>query len=202
MTQTHYAKNVRRKEVIMSRKNFGAKPYTYPQPVYIIATYDENGVADAMNAAWGGISDDKEISLCLSAGHKTVKNLLKTGAFTVSMADAKHVAACDYVGIESGNKVSDKLDKAGFTVTKSDYVNAPVINELAVCVECKVVSYDENTCRLVGEIVNVSVDEEALTDGNVDVSKVAPIIFDPFNNAYHVIGEKVGNAFADGAKLK
>lgn len=186
----------------MSRKNFGAKPFTYPQPVFIIATYDENGVADAMNAAWGGISEGNEISMCLSAGHKTVKNLLKTGAFTVSMADAKHVAACDYVGIESANVVNNKLEKAGFTVTKSDNVNAPIINELAVCVECKVKSYDENTCRLTGEIVNVSVDEEALTDGKVDVSKVAPITFDPFNNAYHVIGEKVGNAFSDGNKLK
>lgn len=87
----------------MSRKNFGAKPLTYPQPVFIIATYDENGNADAMNAAWGGISEGDELSLCLSAGHKTVKNLLKTGAFTVSMADAKYVAECDYVGIVSAN---------------------------------------------------------------------------------------------------
>lgn len=97
----------------MSRKNFGAKPLTYPQPVFIIATYDENGNADAMNAAWGGISEGDELSLCLSAGHKTVKNLLKTGAFTVSMADAKHVAECDYVGIVSANTVPDKLSKAG-----------------------------------------------------------------------------------------
>lgn len=134
----------------MSRKNFGAKPLTYPQPVFIIATYDENGNADAMNAAWGGISEGDELSLCLSAGHKTVKNLLKTGAFTVSMADAKHVAECDYVGIVSANTVPDKLSKAGFTTTKSENVNAPVINELAVCVECKVKSYDENICSIDG----------------------------------------------------
>ncbi|MFR4337226.1 MAG: flavin reductase [Lachnospira pectinoschiza] len=108
----------------MSRKNFGAKPLTYPQPVFIIATYDENGNADAMNAAWGGISEGDELSLCLSAGHKTVKNLLKTGAFTVSMADAKHVAECDYVGIVSANTVLDKLSKLGFTTTKSENVNA------------------------------------------------------------------------------
>lgn len=186
----------------MSRKNFGAKPYTYPQPVFIIATYDENGTADAMNAAWGGISEGTEISFCLSAGHKTVKNLLKTGAFTVSMADADHVAACDYVGIVSANTVSDKLGKTGFTTTKSTFVNAPVINELAVCVECKVKSYDEATCRLVGEIVNVSVDESVLTDGKVDVAKAAPITFDPFNNEYYVLGAKVGNAFSDGNQLK
>lgn len=185
----------------MSRKNFGAKPLTYPQPVLIIATYDENGVPDAMNAAWGGISETNEISICLSAGHKTVKNFKKTGAFTVSMADAKHVTSCDFVGIVSGNKVTDKIEKAGFTVTKSEFVNAPIINELAVCLECKVISYDDKTCRLVGEIVNVSVDETAMTDEKVDVAKVQPITFDPFNNTYHVIGEKVGNAFSDGKQL-
>lgn len=184
------------------RKNFGAKAYTYPQPVLIIASYDENGNADAMNAAWGGISDDKEISMCLSAEHKTVKNILERKAFTVSMGDAAHVEACDYVGLVSGNKVPDKLKKAGFTITKSELVDAPIINELAVCVEGRMISYDEKTCRMVGEIVNVSVDERAMTDGKVDITKVTPITFDPFNNAYHVIGEKVGNAFRDGVKLK
>lgn len=184
------------------RKNFGAKPLTYPQPVFIIATYNEDGTADAMNAAWGGISESDEITFCLSAGHKTVKNFQRTGAFTVSMADAAHVAACDYVGIVSGNTEKQKMEKAGFTVTKSEQVDAPIINELAVCVECKVKSYDPETCRLVGQIVNVSVDESALTDGKVDVAKVAPITFDPFNNEYYVLGEKVGNAFSDGAKLK
>lgn len=107
------------------RKNFGAKPYTYPQPVLIIASYDENGTPDAMNAAWGGISDDTQISMCLSAGHKTVKNILKRKAFTVSMADAAHVAACDYVGIISANDVPDKLEKAGFHTTRSEFVDAP-----------------------------------------------------------------------------
>lgn len=186
----------------MARKNFGAKPLCYPQPVLIIASYDENGTADAMNAAWGGISEANEISMCLSAGHKTVKNILAKQAFTVSMADAAHVVACDYVGIESANKVPDKIKKAGFTTTKSALVDAPIINELAVCLECRLKSYDPESCRMVGEIVNVSVDEAAMTDGKVDTAKVAPITFDPFNNAYHVLGEKVGNAFADGAKLK
>ena len=185
------------------RKNFGPKPYTYPQPVFIIATYDENGKADAMNAAWGGISDDQEISLCIGEDHKTTENFLKTGAFTISMADADHVAACDYVGIVSGKKEPDKLTKAGFTVTKSDFVNAPIINELAVCVECSLISYDPGTCRLVGKIVNVSVDENYLTEnGKVDITKVKPIAFDPFNMAYHVLGDKVGSAFHDGAALK
>ena len=186
----------------MARKDFGAKPLTYPQPVLIIASYDENGVPDAMNAAWGGISESNEISMCLSEGHKTVKNILSRKAFTVSMADAAHVVECDYVGIESGNQVANKVEKAGFTVEKSERVDAPIINELAVCLECKFKSYDPETCRMVGEIINVSVDESVMTDGKVDADKVAPITFDPFNNAYHVLGAKVGNAFADGAKLK
>lgn len=155
-----------------------------------------------MNAAWGGISEGNEISFCISAGHKTTKNFQRTGAFTVSMADAKHVAACDYVGIVSANNVAGKLEKAGFTVKKSANVDAPIINELAVCAECKVKSYDPESCRLVAEIVNVSVDEAAMTDGKVDVAKVQPITFDPFNNEYYVLGEKVGNAFSDGKNLK
>lgn len=182
----------------MTRVNFGSKAYSYPQAVFMIATYDEKGNPDVMNAAWGGISDYQEIMLCLSESHKTVKNLLKTGAFTVSMGDADHVTGCDYAGIASGNKISDKVEKAGFTVTHSNFVNAPVINELAVCLECKVKKYDLETGLLFGEIVNVSVDSSAMTDGKVDVSKVKPIVFDPFNNAYHVVGEKVGNAFSDG----
>ena len=172
----------------MARKDFGAKPYTYPQPVFILATYNEDGTANAMNAAWGGISEGNEISFCISAGHKTTKNFQRTGAFTVSMASA--------------NNVAGKLDKAGFTVTKSANVDAPIINELAVCAECKVKSYDPESCRLVAEIVNVSVDEAAMTDGKVDVAKVQPITFDPFNNEYYVLGEKVGNAFSDGKNLK
>ena len=184
------------------RKNLGAKAYTYPQPVFILAAYGEDGTPNAMNAAWGGISDEKELTMCISAGHKTTEDILAKKAFTVSMADAAHVVECDYVGIESGNQVANKMEKAGFTVEKSERVDAPIINELAVCLECKLKSYDPETCRMVGEIINVSVDESVMTDGKVDVDKVAPITFDPFNNAYHVLGVKVGNAFADGAKLK
>ena len=124
------------------RKNFGAKPYLYPQPVFIIATYGEDGTPDAMNAAWGGISDDTQISLCLSAGHKTVKNILARKAFTVSMADAAHVTACDYVGVVSANQTPDKLERAGFHTTKSEFVDAPLIDELPMAVECRLVSYD------------------------------------------------------------
>ena len=185
------------------RKNFGTKSWFYPLPVLVIGTYDENGNPDAMNAAWGGISESTEISMCLSAGHKTVKNILARQAFTVSMADAAHVVECDYVGIVSANDVPDKLAKAGFHTTKSEFVDAPLIDELPMVLECRLISYDEESCRLVGEIVNVSADERILNaNGKIDPDKLEPITFDPVNNTYLKLGEKVGNAFKDGMKLK
>ncbi len=185
------------------RKNFGAKPWTYPQPVFIVATYDAQGKADAMNAAWGGIDYDDQINMCLSAGHKTVKNLLETRAFTVSMGTEEQLTACDYVGIVSGNKVEDKLEKAGWHAVKSEFVNAPLIEELPMTVECELISYDPETCHLVGRIVNVSADENILDEkGKIDPAKLRPISFDPVHNHYLAIGGKVGNAFKDGVKLK
>ena len=175
----------------------------YPQPVFIIGSYDENGVPDAMNAAWGGISESTEISICVDSTHKTMKNILLKKAFTVSMADAAHVVECDYVGVVSANDVPDKVAKAGFHVVKSELVDAPLFEELPMALECKLISFDEESCRLVGEIVNVSVDERVLTeDGKVDVKKLQPITYDSMNHAYLVLGEKVGNAFKDGLKLK
>ena len=144
------------------RKNFGVKPWTYPQPVFILAAYDEHGVPNAMNAAWGGISEENEISLCISAEHKTTENILARKAFTISMADAAHVTACDYVGIVSGNDVPDKVARAGFHTSKAAYVDAPLIDELPMAVECRLVSYDPETCRLVGQIVNVNAEESVL----------------------------------------
>lgn len=185
------------------RKNFGAETWLYPMPVLIVGTYDENGNPNAMNAAWGGISEEKEITICVSADHKTTKNILMRGAFTVSMADAEHAAQCDYVGIVSGNKVPDKVERAGFHTVKSEFVDAPIIEELPMAVECRLISYDEESCRLIGEIVNVCADERVLNEnGKVDPSKLRPITFDPMNHSYLVLGEKVGNAFADGLKLK
>ena len=184
------------------RRNFGAKPICYPQPVFILAAYDENGVPNAMNAAWGGISDDREISFCISAGHKTTHDILARKAFTVSMADAHHVVECDYVGVVSGNDVPDKLSRCGFHTSRSEFVDAPLIDELAMALECRLVSYDPGTCRLVGEIVNVCADESVLTGGKIDPAKLRPITFDPVNNAYLALGEKVGNAFQDGLKLR
>ncbi len=183
----------------MSRVNFGAKPTVYPMPVFIIGTYDENGTPNAMNAAWGGITDGAEISISL-AEHKTTRNFAATGAFTVSMATEYTVVACDYVGMESGNKVPNKFEKAGFHAVKSEFVNAPLIEELPMALECKVKSFDDGI--LVGEIVNVSADESVLTDGKIDPKKLKPITFDAVNNTYIGLGEVVGNAFHDGLSLK
>ena len=185
------------------RKNFGPKPMCYPMPVYIIGTYNEDGTPNAMNAAWGGISEEEEISICVDADHKTAANILNRKAFTVSMATAKYVAACDYVGIVSGNKVPDKFERAGFHATKSQFVDAPLIDELPMALECELISYDPESCRLVGKIINVCADESVLGEnGKVDVQKLAPITYDPMNHHYLVLGEKVGQAFHDGTVLK
>lgn len=185
------------------RKNFGAKPCGYPLPVFILAAYGEDGTPNAMNAAWGGISGHDEISMCISANHKTTENILARGAFTVSIADEAHLVACDYVGIVSGNIVPDKFSRAGFHAVKSEFVDAPLIEELAIAIECRLRSYDPKSGRMVGEIVNVSVDSCVLDEkGDVDVSKVRPITFDPFNSTYVVLGETVGNAFSVGGGIK
>ncbi len=184
------------------RKNLGSRPLSYPQPVFIIASYNPDGSADAMNAAWAGISQHNMVSLCLSANHRTVKNILDRKAFTISMGQAQYVKACDYVGLVSGNHIADKFERAGFHAEKSDFVNAPLIKELAVAMECRLIDYDEKTCIMRGEIVNVCVDESVLdAAGNVDIAKLRPISFDPFNNHYVELTTIVGNAFSDGKKL-
>ena len=185
------------------RKNFGAKAMCYPMPVFIIGTYNADGTPNAMNAAWGGISEETEITICIDSTHKTAENLIARKAFTVSMATAKMLAACDYVGIVSGTKEPDKFARAGFHAVKSEFVDAPLIYELPMALECEVISYDQETCRLVGRIVNVCADEGVLGEnGKVDVAKLQPITYDPMNHHYLVLGEKVGQAFHDGMALK
>ena len=185
------------------RKNFGPKPMCYPMPVYIIATYNADGTPNAMNAAWGGISEEEEITICVDSGHKTAENLLARKAFTVSMATVNYMAACDYVGIVSGNKVPNKFEKAGFHGVKSQFVDAPIIEELPMALECEVISYDPETCRLVGRIVNVCAEESILDEsGKIDAAKLQPITFDPVSHRYLALGEVVGQAFHDGTKFK
>lgn len=185
------------------RKNFGPKTMCYPMPVFIIGTYHADGTPNAMNAAWGGISEEAEISICVDSTHKTAENLVTRKAFTVSMATERYLAACDYVGLVSGNQEPDKFARAGFHATKSAFVDAPLIDELPMALECEVISYDPETCRLVGRIVNVCAEESVLgADGKVDVSKLRPITYDSMNHQYLVLGEPVGQAFHDGLTLK
>ena len=183
----------------MNRKDFGVKPWLYPMPVLIIGTYDANNKPNAMNAAWGMISDFNEISISLSE-HKTTDNFKLTNSFTVSVGTENMMESCDYVGIISGKDEPNKFEKAHFTSTKSNYVNAPIINELPLTLECKVISFNDGILK--GEIVNISADESILTDNKIDVAKLKPISYDPVNNKYYSLGNIVGNAFSDGLKLK
>ena len=184
------------------RKNLKAKAYMYPLPVLIVGTYDEKGVPNAMNAAWGTVCDTAQVALCLSHSHKTVQNLLKTGAFTVAIADKANVVAADYVGVVSGNKVPNKLEKTGWNIQRSEFVDAPVFTNFPLVLECKLVSYDTETEFCIGEVVNVSVEEEILReDGKIDLEKFRPICYAGDVRDYYALGEKVGKAFSDGKKL-
>ena len=184
------------------RKNFGAKTCLYPMPVLIIGTYDEKGTPNAMNAAWGGVYDTNQVMICLADDHKTTENIKKSGAFTVSFATVKTVVACDYVGIVSANDLPNKLEKAGFHTAKSEFVNAPIIDELPMCAECRLIKFNEDGI-CIGEIVNISADESVLDEnGKVDAKKLNPIIYDGMTHAYWSFGEKVGRAFFDGKSIK
>lgn len=183
------------------RKNCGVHSWFYPLPVLIIGSYDEKGNPDAMNAAWGGLYDSDKVVLCLSGGHKTTANIKAKGAFTVSFADAKHVVEADYVGVVSANRVPDKLAKAGLHTTRSEFVDAPIIDEFPVALECELVKINEDG-NIIGKIVNISVDESVVGEnGKVDASKLRAISYDPCSNTYVEMGGVVGKAFSDGLKL-
>ena len=185
------------------RKNLKPKAYIYPLPVLIVSSYDENGIPNAMNAAWGTVCDTAQVSICLTSTHKTVKNILKTNAFTVAIADKQNLVGADYVGIVSGNKEPNKLEKTGWTIVKSEFVNAPIIQNFPLVLECKLISYNTETEICIGEVVNVSVEEGILnSNGNIDLTKFNPLCYDCDTHGYYVLGERVGNAFSDGKKIK
>ena len=178
------------------------KGFVTPHPVFIIATYDADGTPNAMNAAWAGQVGPNQLGIALSP-HKTTENIKAQGEFTVSYATADQVAECDYVGIASGNKVPDKLARCGWTVTKSDKVNAPVIDQLPIAVECKVIKIEEELgeTRVVAEIVGLKADEAVLTDGKVDLGKLRPIVFDTVGMCYREVGASVGGAWKAGKQF-
>lgn len=185
------------------RKDLGDKPYLMPMPVLIVGTYNEDGSANAMNAAYGCLSDFTEVSIFIDSFKKTIINAKREKAFTVSFADKSHIVDADYVGIVSGNKVDKKVEQTSFETEKSTYVNAPVIVNLPMSIECELLRYDEEHSNLVGKIVNVSVDERYIgEDGKPDLEKMELITYNPVQNYYNIIGEKVGVAFSDGKKLK
>lgn len=183
--------------------NLGVKPYIMPMPVLIIGTYNEDGSADAMNAAWGTLCDMNTVALYLSAGHKTVENIRARKAFTVAVADEANMIPADYVGLVSAHTEKKKIEKSGFTVIKSNLIDAPIIEELPLTLECELNYIDEKSGCVYGKIVNVIADDKILDEsGNVDLNKLNPISYDPASRSYFTMGEKVGKAFSVGAKLK
>ncbi len=176
----------------------------FPMPVLLISTFNDDGTVDVMNAAWGTMLDRDAVALNLTETHKTVQNIKKRGGFVIHIADAAHVVEADYFGVVSGNKEPDKLSKSGLTFVKSDLVDAPVINELPIAMECEFVEYQNDATGLgvIGKVLRTSVEEDKLRDGKVDIDALEAISFDPYTHGYYKVGGRVGNAFSDGLKLK
>ena len=186
------------------KKDLGVKPYLFPMPVLMIATYGDDGTVDVMNMAWGGICAENMVSLNIDADHKTAKNIKKRDAFTLSIADVPHIQAADFFGIASGNKMEHKFARSGLTAVKSEKVDAPVVQEFPLTLECKVVEDKMEVYghHVLGEIVGVLADESVLDEtGKVDATKLNAFVFDQFRSGYYAIGEKVGQAWHTGAPL-
>lgn len=183
------------------RKDFGVKPWIFPQPVLIIGTYDKDGYPNAMNAAWGGTYDMDKVAIALSE-HKTTANLRLNKAFTLSFGTKKTVAACDYVGLVSQNKEPNKIKKAGLTPIKSSKVNAPIFVEFPLTMECEVERFDEKEEILIGKVVGISVDESYVKDGKIDTEKMEILSYDAINHKYRLVGEAVADAFKVGFTIK
>ncbi len=186
------------------RKDIKTTEAIFPMPVLMVATYNEDGSVDVMNAAWGTMLARNQIILNLTETHKTVKNIKERNAFTVSIADSKHVVEADYFGIASGNNTPNKFENSGLSVTKSQKVDAPIINEFPICLECEFIEYqsDEYGAGVIGKVVNVTADESVMDGDKVDVSKVNAIAFDPYTHGYYKVTERVGEAFKDGMQIK
>lgn len=186
------------------RKKLNITEGIFPMPVLLVATYNEDGSVNVMNAAWGTMQERGTVALNLTETHKTVKNIKERGAFTVSIADAAHVVEADYFGIISGNKIADKLEKSGLTASKAETVDAPVINELPLCLECRYIEYQNNEygCGVIGKVVNITADERVMPNGKLDMSLVNAIAFDPYTHGYYKVTERIGEAFHDGLQIK
>ena len=181
------------------RKNIKTTEGIFPMPVLMVATYNEDGSVDVMNAAWGTMFERDQVVLNLTETHKTVKNIKERKAFTVSIADSKHVVA-DYFGVESANNTPNKFENSKLTATKSENIDAPIINEFPICMECEFIEYGD--CGIIGKVINTSVDVNAMNGDKVDIEKVSAIAFDPYTHGYYTVTKRVGNAFKDGMQLK
>lgn len=186
------------------RKNIKTTEAIFPMPVLMIATYNEDGSVNVMNAAWGTMLSRSVVGLNLTKTHKTVKNIEQRKAFTVSIADAKHVKEADYFGVVSGNNTTNKFENSGMTSTKSEHVDAPIINEFPIAMECEFIEYQDGEfgCGVIGKVINTSVDEKVMKDDKVDISLVKAIAFDPYTHGYYEVTKRVGDAFKDGLQLK
>ena len=175
-----------------------------PMPALMIGTYSEDGSVNVMNAALGTMPERDIVALNLTETHKTVQNIKAQGGFTVSIADAAHMVEADYFGVESGNRVTDKFARSGLTASKAETVDAPVINEFPICLECQFIEYQDGEygCGVIGKVVNVTADERIMMNGRIDMARVQAIAFDPYTHGYYKVTERVGEAFKDGLKLK
>lgn len=184
------------------KKDLGNVGELFPQSVFIVASYDENGVPNAMNVAWGGECTRDCIAINIGS-HKTTDNILEKGAFTVAPADVAHVVEADYFGMATGNKVN-KANGSKMTFVHSGHVDAPVIEEFPLTMECEVAEVQDfgGEKRFIGRIVNVRVDEQILDEkGRVDFDKFKPICYDSTRRIYRVIGDEVGQAWSSGKSL-
>jgi len=188
------------------RKNIKTTEAIFPMPVLLIATYNEDGTVNVMNAAWGTMVDREIVALNLDETHCTVKNIRKRKGFTVAIADAAHVAEADYFGVVSGNDIPDKLSATGLKAVRSEFVDAPVLTDFPIVMECEYLDYQEKTYEfglgVIGQVLNVSVDESAMKGDKVDIDAVGAIAFDPYTHGYYKVGGRVGEAFRDGLKFR
>ncbi len=182
------------------RKNIKTTEAIFPMPVLMVATYNEDGSIDVMNAAWGTMLERDKVILNLTETHKTVQNIKERKAFTVSIADSKHVIEADYFGIASGNNTPNKFENSKLTAAKSENVDAPIINEFPICIECEFIEYGD--CGVIGKVINTSVDESVMSEDKVDIEKLSAIAFDPYTHGYYTVTNRVGDAFKDGLQLK
>jgi len=186
------------------RKKLNITEGIFPMPVLMVSTYNEDGSVNVMNAAWGTMQERGIVALNLTETHKTVQNIKARGAFTVSIADAAHVIEADYFGVESGNRTANKFKNSGLTADKAEMVDAPVINEFPLCLECEFIEYQDGEygCGVIGKVVNVTADESVMVGDKIDMSLVNAIAFDPYTHGYYKVVERVGDAFKDGLQLK